>query len=367
MATESASAAAMATAMAGRCHRVPGKTQPCAQKKNKKKTNIMMTMMGKRCHVVTNCRGTVPGEPASSRKSRPRRAVLGAMLPVAIVAGGSWRDIDEPAIAASNLSSIQRQAQQQQLIKFVKTTLLSEDASLTDELPSLMSLLLSDASGFDGATREGGVNGSALRSSSLPTNLKSVAERVERVRASVETKSGIGGRFGSGDTLVLVTRVAVQELWRREKIARAETPEGGELIVAGFSASFPVKIGRIDADAGPTGELLTSSTSVADARSILSALGVKKGRRLFTERQQFLLWPLVIGGDLAEAEASMVAADSVYDEWMRKYQKSRRTVTRTDYEVDFIDAFTKIAGLAAFDPDAYLVDREPVDLSKLKL
>ena len=44
-----------------------------------------------------------------------------------------------------------------------------------------------------------------------------------------------------------------------------------------------------------------------------------------------------------------------------------RTVTRTDYEVDFIDAFTKIAGLAAFDPDAYLVDREPVDLSKLKL
>ena len=60
-------------------------------------------------------------------------------------------------------------------------------------------------------------------------------------------------------------------------------------------------------------------------------------------------------------------SDPSYEEWLKKYQKSRRTVTRTDYEVDFIDAFTRLASLASFDPDAYLVEREPVDISKLKL
>ena len=305
--------------------------------------------------------------PAPQARAGSRRAAL-ATLPLSIAAGDAWLRAG-PAAAASNLSSIQRQAQQQQLIKYVKATLLESDPTLVSELPALMSLLLTDASGFEGAGRTGGVDGSSLRSPSLPADLKRVAGRVEGVRAAVDANSGVGGRFGGGDTLVLVTRVAVQDLWRREKIARAETPEGGELIVAGFSAAWPVRIGRVDADGAgaPAGELLTASTSVADARAALSALGVKKGRRLFTERQQFLLWPLVIGGDLAEAEAAMVAADPVYDEWLKKYQKSRRTVTRTDYEVDFIDAFTRAAGLAAFDPDAYLVDREPVDLSKLKL
>lgn len=77
-----------------------------------------------------------------------------------------------------------------------------------------------------------------------------------------------------------------------------------------------------------------------------------------------MLWPLVIGGDLDAAEQKMVEADPSYKEWLLKYQKSRRTVTRTDYEVDCIDAFTRLASLAKFDPEAYLFEREPIDYSK---
>ena len=42
-----------------------------------------------------------------------------------------------------------------------------------------------------------------------------------------------------------------------------------------------------------------------------------------------------------------------------KYQKSRRTVTRTDYEVDFVEAFTRlVSNLAVFNEDAILTPRE---------
>ena len=60
------------------------------------------------------------------------------------------------------------------------------------------------------------------------------------------------------------------------------------------------------------------------------------------------------------AEDAMVAANfSSFDEWKRKYQKSRRTVTRTDYEVDFVEAFTRlVSNLAVFNEDAILTPRE---------
>ena len=137
----------------------------------------------------------------------------------------------------------------------------------------------------------------------------------------------------------------------------------------GFSAAFPIKIGRVDASSAKSNtRLFNGSEEVSSLKEIFDKLGVKKERRLFTERQQFLLFPLLFGGTIADAEQKLVDANpSSYKEWLSKYQKSRRTVTRTDYEVDFIDAFTRLCSLASFDPDAYLIEREPIDISKLKL
>lgn len=48
----------------------------------------------------------------------------------------------------------------------------------------------------------------------------------------------------------------------------------------------------------------------------------------------------------------MLAADSEeFAKWKLDYDRSRRTVTRTNYEVDFITAFTKLTNLGAkYDP-----------------
>ena len=62
---------------------------------------------------------------------------------------------------------------------------------------------------------------------------------------------------------------------------------------------------------------------------------------------------------MLSSEEAMTAANPSFDEWKRKYQKSRRTVTRTDYEVDFVEAFTRlVSNLAIFNEDASLAPRE---------
>lgn len=62
-------------------------------------------------------------------------------------------------------------------------------------------------------------------------------------------------------------------------------------------------------------------------------------------------------------EAELAASNATYADFKKSYDLARTTVTRTNYEVDFINAFNKLSELGGkFDPDAYLHSKEIVRL-----
>ena len=123
--------------------------------------------------------------------------------------------------------------------------------------------------------------------------------------------------------------------------------------------------------------------------------GFFAAKPVFWERPAFVIWTAA-QPDPAKAEADLAAADPTFAQVKEKYDKSRRTVTRTgaytvpawesvnplhqffvkltstqcataDYEVDFITYFTRLTGSqlgATFDPDYYVTDTL-VDIPKL--
>jgi hypothetical protein len=67
----------------------------------------------------------------------------------------------------------------------------------------------------------------------------------------------------------------------------------------------------------------------------------KSAKPVFWERPVFLIYPAA-QPDPASAEARLAAESPVFQTWKNKYDRSRRTVTRTDYEVDFIEFLSKL-------------------------
>jgi hypothetical protein len=65
-----------------------------------------------------------------------------------------------------------------------------------------------------------------------------------------------------------------------------------------------------------------------------------------------------------QAAENKLAENADYAPWKAKYDQDRKTITRTNYEVDFINTFTKLTNLGAkFDEFAYLHSRPGVRLA----
>ena len=73
------------------------------------------------------------------------------------------------------------------------------------------------------------------------------------------------------------------------------------------------------------------------------------------ERPTFLLWTASTG-DAAASEEAFGQLDG-FASWKSKYDKSRSTTYRDDYEIDFAEFFNKLANLGAkFEKSPYLYD-----------
>ncbi|PNH10155.1 Thylakoid lumenal protein, chloroplastic, partial [Tetrabaena socialis] len=159
--------------------------------------------------------------------------------------------------------------------------------------------------------------------------------------------------------------VSTQKAWYSVKVSRATIKSGGETIAGpAFGASWPVRLGRVDAaEAAPGGRVPLPTAPVAEIKAYMAALGTKPGtdttsffapKPTFWERPAFVLWTGAADEPAAE-EARFLAEDPAFKGYKENYDRSRKTVTRTDYEVDFIDYFTTLASLGAtFKKDAYL-------------
>eukprot|EP00879_Flechtneria_rotunda_P028031 GHRR01030105.1.p1 GENE.GHRR01030105.1~~GHRR01030105.1.p1 ORF type:complete len:106 (+),score=35.69 GHRR01030105.1:837-1154(+) len=95
----------------------------------------------------------------------------------------------------------------------------------------------------------------------------------------------------------------------------------------------------------------------------MKQLGVKGGaapglfapKAPFWERPTFVIWPAA-SKDPAATEQRFVTEDPAnFAGPKRDFDRSKATLTRTDYEVEFINQFNKLTAMGAtFNPDAYL-------------
>lgn len=124
---------------------------------------------------------------------------------------------------------------------------------------------------------------------------------------------------------------------------------------------FDRQFGRTDVEAAdPEGRVPSwEESSVAEMKRKFSDVGL--GPRQLAVMSAFL------SSDQAAMEAKL-ASDPEVAPWVDKYQRSRETISETDYEVDLITTFTKIACLGQnINYEAYTYPRQRIDFTKLKL
>lgn len=278
-------------------------------------------------------------------------------------------------LPVSQLSTFQRADQRTEVATRVKALLV--DTLTKDDASKAMRLLFNDAATYDVATKTGGIDGSVVLSAeeaSRPENdgLGDLVDRLSAVKATVDGELAAkgAGPLSWADLLVLAAKTAVQKEWFALKVKRVGDKESADTVAKAFGSAWDVKLGRVDtATPAPAGRALSQNASTEEMRQFMLKLGAKPGdggpfapKPPFWERPAFVIYP-AITDDPAATEARLAANNPTFAEFKKKYDQSRSTITRTDYEVDFVNYFTKLTSLGAkFDPDAYLYPVKGVKL-----
>ncbi|CAL8460517.1 g46 [Coccomyxa elongata] len=283
-------------------------------------------------------------------------------------------------IETGNLTTFQKSAQKEafrvRAEGELKKVLTAEDA------PATLRLALHDAATFDINTGTGGLNGSIVLSEELNRkeneSLKPIVQKLQSAKDAIDAGNAKRGMepITWADLIVLGAKVAALKQWFAAKKARLGPGADIDTISSAFGADWPVVLGRVDSTTPDTAGRVPdpATASVQEVRAFLRTLGTKEGagggpfapKPLLWERPAFVLW-CAAQDDPQKAEQDFAAADPQFAELKQKYDRSRKTVTRTDYEVDFIDFFTRLTGPrvgAKFNPVAYLT---PINIELPKL
>uniref|UniRef100_A0A2N9IYK3 Thylakoid lumenal 29 kDa protein, chloroplastic n=1 Tax=Fagus sylvatica TaxID=28930 RepID=A0A2N9IYK3_FAGSY len=252
----------------------------------------------------------------------------------------------------------------------IKGTLSTAIEGNTDLIPSLLTLALNDATTYDKATKSGGPNGSIRFSSELsrPENkgLSAALNLIEEAKKEIDSYSK-AGPISYADLIQYAAQGAVKATFLAASIRKCGgNVEKGRLLYTAFGSAgqwglFDREFGRADTqEPDPEGRVPQwEKASVKDMKDKFSAIGF--GPRQLAVMSAFL------GPDQAATEA-LLATDPDVSKWVQKYQRSRETVSETDYEVDLITTLTKLSRLGQqINYEAYTYPVQRVDLSKLKL
>lgn len=296
-----------------------------------------------------------------------RRRVLhcfGATIGIDLVSRSS--SFIEVANAADLIERRQR-SELQSKIKDVFFTAIKGNQNL---VPSILTLALNDAVTYDKATKTGGPNGSIRFSSEINRpenkNLAAALSFLEEAKKEIDSFSK-GGPISYADLIQFAAQSAVKSTFLASAIRKCGgNEEKGGLLYTAYGSSgqwalFDKQFGRSDAEEpDPEGRVPQwEKVSVQEMKDKFSAIG-------FGPRQLAVL-SAFLGPDQSATEA-LLASDPEVFPWVQKYQRSRETVSQTDYEVDLITTLTKLSSLGQkINYEAYTYPREKVNFSKLKL
>lgn len=270
------------------------------------------------------------------------------------------------AIAADLIQRRQRS----ELLSSIKDTLYTALKGNPELLPSILTLALNDAVTFDKVTKSGGPNGSIRLSPEIsrPENsgLSPALNLIIEAKKEIDSASK-GGPVSFADLIQYAAQTAVKKTFLDSAIRKCGgNEEKGKLLYTAYGSTgqwglFDRNFGRTDSqDVDPEGRVPQWDTaSVQVMKDKFNAIGF--GPRQLAVMSAFL------GPDQLATE-SKLAADPDVRPWVDKYQRSRETVSQTDYEVDLITTMTKLSCLGQqINYEAYTYPVQKVDLRKLKL
>ncbi|KAL8131111.1 thylakoid lumenal 29 kDa protein, chloroplastic isoform X2 [Apium graveolens] len=220
------------------------------------------------------------------------------------------------------------------------------------------------------ATKTGGPNGSIRFSSEIdrPENkgLSGALNLLEEAKKEIDSYSK-GGPISYSDLIQLGAQSAMKSTFLASAIRKCGgNEEKGNILYSAYGSSgqwglFDRNFGRLDTqEPDPEGRVpLWDKASVQEMKDKFSALG-------FTPRQLAVM-SAFLGPDQTATEALLATDPDVFP-WVQKYQRSRDTVSETDYQVDLITTLTKMSCLGQqINFEAYTYPVKKVDFTKLKL
>ncbi|CAH9085713.1 unnamed protein product [Cuscuta epithymum] len=239
-----------------------------------------------------------------------------------------------------------------------------------DLIPSLLTLALNDAMTYDKASKSGGANGSIRFSSEIsrPENkgLVSAMNMLEEAKKDIDVMSK-GGPISYADLIQYGAQSAVKKTCLDAAIRKCGgNAEKGTLLYSVYGSNaqwgqFDKQFGRSDSvHVDPEGRIPQWETaSVQEMKDKFKAIGY--GPRQLAVMSAFL------GPDQAATEVRLATDPDVLP-WVIKYQRSRETVSQTDYEVDLIAVLTRLSTLGQqINYEAYTYPVQKIDVTKLKL
>ncbi|GAX84388.1 hypothetical protein CEUSTIGMA_g11810.t1 [Chlamydomonas eustigma] len=300
----------------------------------------------------------------SGGSSRRSTLIGGLLMGVPTITAPLVAYADEPKynvryVPVKDLGSFQKSSQRATFQKRAETVLLkyvdASDASMC------VHLALLDAGSYDIVTKTGGAAGAIILDprSAVPSSLKSVIEKLKKAKDEIDNGDvDKAGSISWADLIYLAGKVTTQAGWRAVKAVRAPS------IVDQLLNPWDVVLGRQDSDMLGPNKVPLEDATVQEVTAYFAALGAKPGngsglgpfspKPPFWEKPAFLIWTAASRDPSAE-EAKLEAYSQVYADIKKQYDRSRDTVSRTDYEVDFAQAYNKLTGLGArISKTAYL-------------
>lgn len=275
-----------------------------------------------------------------------------------------------PSLEIASAADLIQRRQRGELLEFIKSSLKNAVEAHPELVPSILRLALNDAITYDKGSKTGGANGSVRFISEInrPENkgLLPAMNLLEELKKEIDAFSK-GGPLSYADLIQFAGRAATRNTFLSAAIRKCGgNEEKGRTLYTAFGSDgqwglFDRQFGRTDVEAAdPEGRVPSwDESSVTEMKRKFSDVGL--GPR------QLAVMSAFFSPDQAAMEAKL-ASDPEVAPWVDKYQRSRETISETDYEVDLITTFTKIACLGQnINYEAYTYPRQKIDITKLKL
>ncbi|XP_077244731.1 ascorbate peroxidase 4 isoform X1 [Tasmannia lanceolata] len=312
--------------------------------------------------ICCKMKGSVPEEVQFHR--RDVLTCFGTMIGMEMMASsGSF-------IEVANAADLIQRRQRSDFLSNIKGTLSTAIKGQPELIPSILMLALNDATTYDKATKSGGPNGSIRFSSEIsrPENsgLSAALSLLEEAKKEIDSYSK-AGPLSFADLIQYAAQSALKNTFLASAIRKCGgNEEKGSILYTAYGSTgqwglFDRNFGRTDSqEPDPEGRIPQwEKASVQEMKDKFTEIGF--GPRQLAVMSAFL------GPDQSATE-SLLASDPDVFPWVQKYQRSRESVSQTDYEVDLIATLTKMSLLGQqINYEAYTYARPKVDFSKLKL